>query len=154
MTIRTYRDTDVEAVAALFTAAVHEVAASHYTAAQRAAWAPQPPDLAHWRRRMAGLNTLLFDTGAGLAGMIGYEDDGHIDLLFTAPGQTRSGVASRLYARVESILAQAGVTELYTEASLLARPFFERQGFVVTEAQQIPRGDQVLRRFAMRKALA
>ena len=43
MIIRPYTPADLEAVAQLFTASVHQVAASHYDETQRTAWAPQPP---------------------------------------------------------------------------------------------------------------
>lgn len=157
MIIRPYTPADLEPVARLFTASVHEVAASHYDAQQRAAWAPQPPDLAVWQKRLAPLTTLVAELVAEensrLAGFLSYEDDGHIDLLYTAPGSTRTGVASRLYHEAETGLAEAGATELFTEASLVARPFFERQGFEVTEEQNVTRNGVSFRRFAMRKRL-
>ena len=153
MIIRPYTPADLEAVAQLFTASVHQVAASHYDETQRAAWAPQPPKLNTWQERLAPLQTLVAEENGRLAGFLSYEDDGHIDLLYTAPGSTRTGVASRLYHAAEAALAEAGATELFTEASLVARPFFERQGFEVTEEQNVTRNNVSFRRFAMRKQL-
>lgn len=51
MIIRSYRDADLAAIAELFTASVHSLAVGHYDAVQRAAWAPQPPDLEHFFER-------------------------------------------------------------------------------------------------------
>ena len=62
-------------------------------------------------------------------------------------------MASQLFGRTEATLRALGVTQLYTEASLLGRPFFTRHGFMVKEEQHIElRGAQFLR-FAMVKAL-
>jgi putative acetyltransferase len=153
MNLRRYRDDDLEAVAQLYTESIHTHAVPHYDAAQREAWAPRPPDLDFWRQRMATLQMLLAEDDGRLCGMLGYEDDGHIDLLFTAPGFARRGVASTLYQAAESALVTQGVNELFTEASLVARPFFLRQGFHVVEEQRVERRGAILPRFAMRKRL-
>ena len=55
MHIRAYTDTDLAAVANLFTNAIHGLAVTHYDAAQRKAWAPQPPELGIWEARLKRL---------------------------------------------------------------------------------------------------
>lgn len=151
--VRPLRESDLEGLAALFTQSVHVLAAGHYDATQRFAWAPQEFDLDTWRRRFAPLSTLLAERDSELAGFIAYEQNGHIEFLYTSPRHARRGVASSLFARAERALAALSVRELTTEASLVARPFFERQGFEVTEEQVVRRGDAYLRRYAMRKKL-
>lgn len=150
MRLRAYLGDDLDAVAALFTASIHGLAATHYNAAQRAAWAPRPPDIEGWRQRLANLRVVVAEEGDRLCGFCGWEDDGHIDLLFVAPGCAGRGVAKALFDHAAAALAELGIAELFTEASLVARPFFERQGFVVEEEQQVERRGVVLRRFAMR----
>jgi putative acetyltransferase len=151
--LRPYRDADLAAVAGLFTAAVHALAAGHYDARQRAAWAPRPPDLTEWQARLNGPRTLVAEKSGELAGFITYEMDGHIVLLYASPRHASRGVASALYREAESALAGAGITELFTEASRVARPFFERQGYIVEEAQYITLRGVTLPRFAMRKSI-
>lgn len=150
MQLRTYRSDDLDAVVALFTASIHGLAADHYDEAQRSAWAPQPPDTEGWRQRLSGLQVVVAEAGGRLSGFCGWEDDGHIDLLFVAPDCAGRGVAKAVFDHAASALAEQGITELFTEASLVARPFFERQGFVVEEEQRVARSGVVLRRFAMR----
>ncbi|MGE0082323.1 MAG: GNAT family N-acetyltransferase [Thiohalomonadaceae bacterium] len=87
------------------------------------------------------------------AGFITYEANGHIDLLFTSPAYCRRGFASTLLRHAETALAARGISALVTEASLAARPFFERFGFEVTEEQHVQRGGVGFRRYAMRKSL-
>jgi putative acetyltransferase len=151
--LRPGHEGDAAALAAVFTASVHHVAAGHYDAAQRAAWAPAEPDTAWWRERLAELSVCVAERDGILAGFIAYTGDGYIDLLFTAPGHTRQGVASHLYAAAEASLREAGVRVLATHASLLARPFFESRGFHVVAPELATRGDQQLKRFAMAKTL-
>ena len=120
---------------------------------RRSAWAPRPPDLAAWRNRLAPLQILVADDGEALLGFVGYERSGYIDLMFTSPTAARQGIASRLLARAQAELAALGVTRLFTNASLLGRPFFERQGFTVEEEQQVSLRGASFRRFAMVKPL-
>jgi putative acetyltransferase len=149
--IRPYRSEDRDAVVAIYQAAVHELAADHYDAAQREAWAPSCPDLEAWGRRLADTQTLVAEGEGELMGFIAYEPTGYVDLLFSSPRHARKGVATALYQQVEQVLRRSGVTQLVTEASLVARPFFERQGFRVTGEQRVKRGGQLLRRYSMRK---
>lgn len=151
MNVRAYLDTDLVAVVELFAASIHELAVRDYDAAQRAAWAPAAPDLAEWGQRLSGQTTLVADAGSGLAGFISYSHDGHIDLLYTSPRHARRGVASALYRAAERNLREIGVTEFVTEASLVAAPFFARQGFRVEEEQRVVRRDIEFRRYQMRK---
>lgn len=152
--IRPYRESDLAAVVALFTDSVHGLACEHYDAAQLAAWAPRPPALDHWRERLSGRKTLVAEMDAKLAGFITYEEDGHVDLLYVSPAYSRAGIASALLRKAEDVLASAGASELFTEASKTARPFFERHGFRVTEEQNVELRGAVFRRYAMRKTVA
>ena len=68
------------------------------------------------------------------------EPDGHIDRLFCAPEAVGLGIASRLYEAVEAAARERGIRRLFTEASELARRFFEQKCFIVVERQ-----DMVLR---------
>lgn len=153
ITIRKYRIQDLSPVVRLFTDSVHELTAGAYDETQRYAWASRTPHLDTWRERLESLETLVAEEGSDLAGFISYEKDGHIDLVFTAPNYARRGIASALYHEAEQQLKDLGVAELKTEASVVARPFFERHGFEVVDEQRVTvRGAQFLR-YLMRKKL-
>ena len=151
--LRTYHADDLAALVALFQASVSQLTTEHYDAAQRQAWAPEVADLPAWQTRLASLELLIAEDDLVIAGFIGFSFDGHIDLLFTAPGFARQGVASTLYAAAEQRLRAAGVREVFTEASLVAQAFFARQGFSVQQAQTVTRGAVNLPRMLMRKTL-
>ncbi len=153
MIIRPSANCDLEAIVALFTASVHQIAASSYSPAQLAAWAPVPPDLEQWRARLADLETLLSEREGQVSGFVSFTWAGHIELLFSAPAFSRRGVASGLYdAAVQKLLAN-GVAELSTEASTEARPFFASKGFKVAEEQVVERSGVQLKRFLMTVSL-
>ena len=153
ITIRKYQIQDLSPVVRLFTDSVHELTATAYDETQRFAWASRTPDLDSWQQRLESLETLVAEEGDRLAGFISFDLKGHIDLIFTAPNYARRGVASALYRECETLLAEQGVKELYTEASVVARPFFQRHGFEVQEQQQATvRGAHFLR-YVMRKQI-
>lgn len=153
ITIRKYRIQDLSPVVRLFTDSVHELTAGAYDETQRFAWASRTPNLDTWRERLESLETLVAEEGQDLAGFISYDDDGTIDLVFTAPNYARRGIASTLYHEAEKQLIAKGAKELRTEASVVARPFFERHGFEVVDEQRVTvRGAQFLR-YSMRKDL-
>lgn len=143
---------DVPAIAAVFTASVHQLGARSYSPAQCAAWAPVPPDIPAWRQRLGSLTTLVAEADARIGGFIAFDAQGHIAFLYTSPDHARSGVASALYAAAVERLAASGVHEYTTEASLQARPFFERQGFTVVAEQNVERNGVSFLRYAMRHA--
>jgi putative acetyltransferase len=149
--IRPYASADLPTLVALFTASVHTLGAQHYGPEQLAAWAPRPPNLEAWRQRLEGLTTLVADDALGPCGFIAWEDDGHIELLYTAPRCARRGVATRLVQEAEDALSAVGVTVFSTEASLGAWPFFETQGFTVVEPQTVTRRGATFTRFLMKK---
>lgn len=151
--LRPYQPADMPAVVTLFQASVSQLTASHYDSAQRQAWAPAAIDRSAWQTRLTELELLIAEDGYTIAGFIGFSRNGHIDLLYTAPGYARQGVASALYTAAEQQLRAAGASELYTEASLVAEGFFARQGFSVQQAQTVTRGAVTLPRMLMRKTL-
>ena len=146
MNIRRYRPLDLQSVVQVFTRSVHGLAVGHYDAEQLEAWAPTMPDLEAWEERLKQRTTLVAEIEGEVAGFICFESSGHIDLLYTSPAHSQIGVASSLLRHAETELLAAGIDELFTEASLVARPFFEHEGFQVEREETVSlRGIQFLR---------
>jgi len=140
MQVHPYRADDTASIARVFTDSVRS-AAKDYSREQIAAWAPHPPDVEHWRARLAArigfVVEVEFPEGdAGeVAGFVTLEPDGHLDDLYVATRFQRRGVAAMLYARVEQEARARNLTRIFTEASITAQPFFEWVGFSVIAAQ-------------------
>lgn len=73
--------------------------------------------------------------------------------LFCAPEAAGQGIASRLYDAVEASAREQGITNLFTEASELARRLFERKGFAVVERQDLVVRGVDIHNYRMAKAL-
>jgi len=155
MRLRPFRDHDAPALAGIFHAAVHGVAARYYTQAQVWAWSPEPPDPARFAARGRDGRTLLVVVDASDR-PIAYGDvegDGHIDHLFCAPERAGSGVAAALYAGLEAAARERGIGRLFVEASEPARRFFLKQGFAELHRRDFAIGGVAIHNYAMEKRL-
>ena len=79
------------------------------------------------------------------------ESDGHIDCAYTHPDFQRVGIASKLLDHLIAEALKINITRLYTEASLIAKPFFEIRGFSCIKKNQIERKGVSLVNFTMAK---
>jgi putative acetyltransferase len=142
MYVRPYRTADAAAIASVFTDSVRS-ASKDYSPEQIVAWGPDPPDVEHWRTRIAirigfVAEAESFEQHKGeIAGSVTLERDGHLDDLYVAPRFQRRGVAAMLYSRVEQEAQSRHLSRIFTEASITARPFFESAGFSVVSAQTV-----------------
>jgi putative acetyltransferase len=154
ITIRPYipedRDTSIE----VFRASVRRIGLLHYSLAQVVAWAPDEIDATTWNARRLSRTTWVAEIGGKTVGFSDLEADGHLDMLFVHPDFQRQGVASALLRRVESTGVEGGLSRLYTESSIGARPFFERSGFNLIAAQTVLIRGEILVNFRMEKALS
>lgn len=151
--IKAYDPGDAQATIDIFLRAIREVASKDYNPAQIAAWA-RVDEAEDWAQHRASRPTWLAMDGPAPIGFTDLKADGCMDMMFVAPDYQGRGVASLLLATVESAARKQGFQRIFTEASLTARPFFERKGFVVVAAQKVEKRGQTLANFLMEKILA
>jgi putative acetyltransferase len=153
--IRPYAIGDAAQTLSTFLAAVTVTAAADYSPQQIAAWsAPDERRLDEWNHGLAARGTIVALLDGELAGFSDVNAEGYIDMMFVGPRHGRRGVASALLAEVERRAAELGASQLSTNASITARPFFERHGFeTVAEQHPVTRG-VLMTNYAMRKSLA
>lgn len=149
--IRAYRPADLDAVIAVFVGAVREVASRDYAPAQIDAWARVDRDA--WASRRLSRPTWVAVLGPSVIGFTDLEPDGHLDMMFVHPRHQGAGIATALLATVEAAARAHGLARIFTEASLTARPFFERRGFSVLAHQTVEKRGQTLANVRMEKML-
>jgi putative acetyltransferase len=147
--IRRYEAADLDAVMSVFLRSVRGVASRDYDAGQIAAWAQVDRDV--WSRRRLDRPTWVALLDDVIAGFIDLESSGHIDMLFVDPASQRRGVASALLGTVENAARVQRLAVLDTDASITARPFFEKHGFQVVRSQDVALRGQRLTNFRMEK---
>ncbi|WP_198929016.1 GNAT family N-acetyltransferase [Rhizobium sp. AC27/96] len=150
--IKAYLPDDARATIDIFLRAIRETASKDYSPEQIAAWA-KVDDAEVWAQYRASRPTWLAMNGPMPVGFTDLKPDGCLDMMFVDPDHQGKGIASLLLATVENAARDQGLRRIFTEASLTARPFFERRGFVVLAAQQVQKRGQTLTNFRMEKML-
>ncbi|GLX78554.1 acetyltransferase [Thalassotalea insulae] len=153
MKITNYSSAYAKAIAELFYQAVHAIDASVYSEQQKQAWAPAPIDYQKWQQRLAIKQPLVALIDNQVAGFIELDPDGHIDCTYVLPKFQGRGVASTLIKYLLSKAQSLGLTELYVEASIIAKPVFEKLGFVVEQENSVVRNNTLLTNYSMRLML-
>lgn len=148
LTADDYRD-----VGRIYFCAVHEGTRDAYTREQRLAWGGDTIDLLRWKTRVEALIGFVAEEDGEPIGFITIDNSGYIDLAFVLPSATGRGVGRTLLNAAEQWAFVNGATHLTTEASLVARPLFERNEWFVLEEEEIERKGVILRRFKMHKSL-
>lgn len=137
MTIRQYKEDGLESLADLYTNTVRQVNIRDYTPEQVAAWAPQPPDLTRWGKRIAGLSLWVAESESRIIGFCGLGANGYIDFLYVDHRFQRQGVGRKLFGHVAVEARRKGARRLTANVSITARPFFESMGFKLVREQQV-----------------
>lgn len=131
--LRPFRTSDAEALAVLTHAAIRVTGLRAYAPDQVAAWAARHPGPERFIASSAKGDTILVAVAADSVAVayVLTEPDGHIDMLYCHPEHTGHGVAALLLNLAEATARKSGAIRLFTEASELARPVFERAGFTL-----------------------
>lgn len=148
MIIRTYKNKDCDALAELFYETVHTVNANDYTPAQLSAWAKDCDSLKVRRKDLSVQKTLVAEQNSVIIGFGSIDKLGCLDLLFVHKDFQRQCVATALCNELEK-----GFAVIKTYASLTAKPFFEKRGYVAIKAREVERLGVKLKNFAMIKTI-
>jgi putative acetyltransferase len=135
---RAYREEDCAATREVFERAVRLTASGDYSQEQVAAWAPaeiSASELADWGVDRASAQTVVAAEGEEVLGFGDLVDGRVLDMLYVEPSAGRRGIATALLGRILDLARDGDVDAIETDASLTARPFFERHGFVVIKQQ-------------------
>ena len=154
MVIRPYASADLEQVLALFYNTVHYINCRDYSPAQLDAWAPAAPDKERWASPLSAHAAWVAELNGTLTGFADLDFPSHyLDRLYVHKDFQRQGVASALCSELERTARNHGLLQLHTEASITARPFFERRGYRVTRVQHKPLRGQMFLNYIMEKEL-
>lgn len=155
--IRDYEPEDAPAMARLFHETIRSVNLADYSPEQVRAWTPEVLNPEIWNARMSGRYTLIAEEGGEVIAFAELEEtegDGHLDMFYCRKDAVRRSVGTNLYEALEKLARERGLKRIFTEASITARPFFERQGFRVVREQTVAARGVEMTNFAMEKRLA
>jgi len=133
MHIRRFRPGEEATLFEVYRSAIHLIASKDYTEAQVQAWAPANLDPDQWTQRIRSIQPFVAQEGERIVGYADVQANGYIDHFFVSGHHPRRGIGSALMATIENEAARLRLTELTSNVSLTAQPFFARFGFAVVE---------------------
>ena len=153
VSLRPYVPADAKRCAEIFRASIEELAAEDYDADQREAWASRADDEDAFAARLAGALTLVAVIDGAVVGFASLKGADEIDMLFVDPEFGRQGAGVALVDALTRLARARGAKRLTVEASDVARPLFERQGFIAQKRNLVRKGDEWLANTTMTKTL-
>jgi putative acetyltransferase len=151
--LRPYLPADAKRCAEIFRLSIEELAADDYDEPQREAWASRADDEQAFGAGLAEELTLLAVIDGLIAGFASLKGADEIDMLFVDPEFARQGVGRTLVDALTRLAQARGAKRLTTEASDVAKPLFEREGFTAQQRNLVRKGDQWLANTTMVKTL-
>ncbi|MDL2277137.1 GNAT family N-acetyltransferase [Parabacteroides sp. OttesenSCG-928-G07] len=123
-----------------------------YTVEEVEDWASCVDDTSHLVESFEEQHYVVAEDESGvIVGFASVNDTGYIHTLFVHKDYQHQGIATSLYKFIETYAKAKGVEMLTSEVSITAKPFFEKQGFQVDEAQKRKANQLYLTNFKMSK---
>ncbi len=149
--LREYHSEDCAEIMQLFYDTIHFVNAADYNEDQLDAWAPKEIDITDWDNRFLYDNAVVAEKDGIIVGIGTSKNTGYVDLLYVHKDYQRIGVATLIADEIERYFHGNGITTVTTDASITARPFFEKRGYVVIKRQSVETRGMSLINFKMQR---
>lgn len=152
--LRALKETDVLECITLFQNTIHAVNAKDYSPTQLDAWAPKvkPEITPRWETLLENISYVA-EYANQIVGFGDLTKQGYLDRLYVHKDFQGQGIAAVIVQKLEERANELNLKEITTAASITAKPFFERSGFVVMKEQQVEIHGVKLTNFVMRKLL-
>ncbi|WP_406945346.1 GNAT family N-acetyltransferase [Halobacillus sp. SY10] len=133
--IERLQNEDLSHVVRMVKTSILNISPRFYTQEQLIAWAEVVKNHPHFHERFLNAYALVAkDTSnniIGFASLVGP----HIDFLYVASERQGEGVATQMLYLLEEQAMKEGVKVLTTEASAVARPFFQKREYAIKKEQ-------------------
>lgn len=138
MTIRNATTDDVEQLRQLYFETIMTINARDYSPEQVTAWASTAERIDSLKQKIKAQHFYVATIDKGtIIGFSALEENGHLDMLYVHKEFQGLGVAKELWKKILAKARMLGITRIETEASITAKPFFEKQGFHLIKEQTV-----------------
>jgi putative acetyltransferase len=152
--LRPFLASDTPVLAAIFVAAIQELADDDYSEAQQEAWAAVADDEVEFGRKLAGELTLIATLQNSPVGFASLKGADHIDMLYVHPSVAGQGVGASLCDALEKLAGARGAKSLSVDASDNALDFFRKRGYVAKQRNSVTVNGEWLANTTMQKTLS
>ena len=122
-----------------------------YSVSEKETWVRKGNDPESWKESIEQDIFLIAMNEDQMVGFISLTQKGYLDKLFVHPSFWGKRVASALLAKLDEHITEWELDHIRTDASLVARPFFERKGFTEQYREVVKIERESLTRFRMVK---
>lgn len=148
MIIRKYKSSDCKALAELFYNTVRFVNIKDYTQTQVNAWAAGNINLNEWNKSFLEHYTIVAVKDNIIVGFGDIDSNGYLDKLYVHKDYQRQGIATAICNELEDHIHAVTIT---VHASITAKPFFEKRGYMIIKEQKVERRGVILTNYRMKK---
>lgn len=132
ISVRNYHPEDVQALATIYYNTIHRINIQHYTKEQVDEWAPiSSLETEGWATKFSRTKPIVAVVEDEIVGFAEFESNGHIDCFFSHHDWIGKGVGSTLMKEILQRAKNYSMHHIFSEVSITARPFFEKNGFKV-----------------------
>ncbi|MEW2923292.1 GNAT family N-acetyltransferase [Muricauda sp. ANG21] len=144
MVLRRANRNDLKELQSLYIESIEGLGKLNYTDEQLSAWKSSVNNRERWTEAINNQHFLIAQINKKIVGFGSLENGSYIDFLYVSKNHSRMGVASRIFERLEKAALKLDQTELESDVSLTAEPFFKSKGFqTVRENKNIIQGIEI-----------
>ena len=135
--IRKAIKSDIPELKILYKNTVLNINRKDYSIEEVEDWASCGDNIKHWHELFEEQHCILAENKEGIiVGFASVNDVGYMHMLFVHKDFQGQGIATLLYTTLEKYAKERGAEKITSEISITAKPFFEKQGFIVDEKQR------------------
>lgn len=153
MIIRLFTEADASTLRQLYHDTIHAINARDYSQDHLTIWAPATYDPAEWLNTFKDNICFVAEINGTIVGFTDTTPSGYLERFFVHKDYQGRGAGSALIKAVITEITNRGGSEILTQASITAKPFFEHYGFELMEEQQETVGDLIFINYLMCKIL-
>lgn len=136
-TIRTAQQSDAVELKELYQNTVRTINRRDYSQEEVEDWASCGEDLSKWEGMMETHYFIVaVDQLSQIVGLSTITPQGYLHSMFVHKDFQGKGIATLLLKEIERYAIASGITQITSEVSITARPFFEKRGYKVEEEQK------------------
>lgn len=135
--IRAAVESDAAEICTMCVNTVREINIRDYSPEQVAKWSGRLEDTERMTKRLREQHSLLALSDQMVVGIVTWTDDGYLDLFYIHSEFQGKGCGSRLMEEMLQRSKAGGISSVYSDVSITARPFFRKYGFKTLQQQRV-----------------
>lgn len=147
--IRTATFDDLKEIQHLFKETILNTCKNDYSLNERKVWSEAIKKTDKWKQSLKEEYFIVAILKNKIVGFSSLKNNHYLNLMYVHKNYTRKGIATLLYQKIKEKSIALGFKNLQTDASITARPFFEKIGFKILHENKNIIRDEVLINYKM-----